>query len=415
MVEMIKGLKVKLKVNNKENSRLFGSAGVSRWAYNYALARAEEYFKETGKFLGDREIRKEITKLKQTEEYSWLYDYSNNITKQAVKDVCTAFKNFFRELKKGKKELLDVVKKKLAQSKIKIEDISIKDYKHYPRFKSKKKSDPKFYQDTEKIKFKDGKVRIEKVGWIKLTEKDRIPENAKYVNPRVSFDGKDWFVSVGVEFAEKVKKEYTEGIGIDVGVKDLAIISTGKKYKNINKDKKIRDYKKKMRRLQRKVSRQYEMNKIKTKGGENRFQKTNNIIKTENKIRKLHIRLTNIRIDYIHKITTNLVKTKPEFVAMEDLNIKGMMKNKHLSKSIQEQKLYEFKRQLEYKCDWNHIKLIEVDRWFPSSKTCNACGKIKNDLKLSNRTYICECGYSEDRDINAALNLRDYGLKLMAN
>jgi len=415
MIQMIKGLKVKLKVNNKENTKLFGSAGVSRWAYNYALSRTEEYFKETGKFLGDREIRKEITKLKQTEKYSWLYDYSNNITKQAVKDACTAFSNFFKELKKRKKELLDVVKKKLAQGKMKVEDITIKDYKHYPRFKSKKKSDPKFYQDTEKIKFKDGKVRIEKVGWIRLTEKNRIPENAKYINPRVSYDGQDWFVSVGVEFEnDNSNTQYSNGIGIDVGIKDIAITSDGKKFKNINKDKKIRDYRKLMKRLQRKVSRQYEMNKIKMKGGERRYQKTNNIIKTENKIRKLHIRLTNIRTDYIHKITTNLVKTKPQFVAMEDLNIKGMMKNKHLSKSIQEQKLYEFKRQLEYKCDWNEIKLIEVDRWFPSSKTCNACGNIKDDLKLSDRTYICDCGYSEDRDINAALNLRDYGKSLTA-
>jgi len=278
---MIKGFKVKLKVNNKENKKLFESAGVSRWAYNYTLSRTEEHYKETGKFIGDREIRKEITVLKQTEKYLWLYDYSNNITKQAVKDI--------------------------------------------------------------------------------------------------------------------------------------AITSDGKKYKNINKDKKIRGYKKLMKRLQRKVSKQYEKNKIKTKGGEDRYQKTNNIIKTENKIRKLHIRLTNIRTDYIHKITTNIVKTKPEFVAMEDLNIKGLMKNKYLSKSIQEQKLYEFKRQLGYKCDCKAIKLIEVDRWFPSSKTCNACGKIKKDLKLSDRTYICECGYNEDRDFNAALNLRDYGLKLMAN
>lgn len=413
---MIKGFKVKLKVNNKENKKLFESAGVSRWAYNYTLARIEEHFKKTGKFLGDCEIRKEITVLKQTEKYLWLYDYSNNITKQAVKDACNSFKNFFRELKKGKKELLDVVKKKLSQGKMKVEDITIKDCKHYPRFKSKKKSDPKFYQDTDKIKFKNGKVRIEKVGWIRLTEKDRIPDNAKYINPRVSYDGQNWFVSVGVEFEnDNSNTQYSNGIGIDVGVKDIAITSDGKKYKNINKDKKIRGYKKLMKRLQRKVSRQYEKNKIKTKGGESHYQKTNNIIKTENKIRKLHIRLTNIRTDYIHKITTNLVKTKPEFVAMEDLNIKGLMKNKHLSKSVQEQKLYEFKRQLGYKCDCKAIKLIEVDRWFPSSKTCNACGKIKKDLKLSDRTYICECGYNEDRDFNAALNLRDYGLKLMAN
>ena len=175
-------------------------------------------------------------------------------------------------------------------------------------------------------------------------------------------------------------------------------------FKNINKTRVIKALEKKLRRLQRKVSKKYELNK------EGRsYIKTSNIIKLEKRIKKLHRKLANIRQDYIHKSTTSIVKTKPCRVVMEDLNISGMMKNRHLSKAIAQQKLYEFIRQIKYKCELNGIEFIQVDRYYPSSKICSCCRNIKKDLKLSDRTYICQkCGLIIDRDFNASINLANY-------
>ena len=387
---MIKTFKVQFKLNNKQKTKLFECAGVSRWAYNYALGRIKEYYEETGKFLSGGKIRKEITQLKKSDEYSWLKLYSNNIPKQAVKDACDAYRKFFK-----------------GQSK-------------FPKFKSKRKSKPSFYQDNLKLKITETHVKLEKLttnrkknrqtlNWIRFAEKERIPigENIKYSNPRVTFDGLNWWISVGVEVGDlTLDKENTEPIGIDVGVKDLAIISTGAVYKNINKTSKVRKLRKRLRRLQRKASRQYE--KLKKKGGENR-SKSKNLYKLENLIRKTYKRLKNIRTNYIHQITSSLVKAKPDYIVIEDLNISGMMKNKHLSKAIQEQNLYEFERQLEYKCKWYGVELIIADRFYPSSKTCSKCGSIKKDLKLSDRVYKCKhCGLEIDRNLNASINLKQY-------
>lgn len=245
-------------------------------------------------------------------------------------------------------------------------------------------------------------VLIEKVGWVKTSE--QIPINPTYTNPRISFDGKYWYISVGIE--QKMPNiELTEEIlGIDVGVKDLAICSNGIKYKNINKTKTVRNLEKRLRRLQRKVSRKYQKNK---EGST--FVKTCNIIKLEEDIRLLHRRLSNIRNNHLHQTTTEIVKTKPSRIVMETLNIKGMMKNKHLSKAIAKQGLYEFKRQIKYKCEFYGIKFIEADRFYPSSKLCSKCGNKKAKLPLSVRVYTCEeCGLKLDRDYNAALNLSRY-------
>lgn len=372
---MITSLKIRLEPNNKQLSKLFQSAGVARWAYNWTLSRQEKNYNNGGKFISNFDLRKELTLLKQTEELKWLNDYSNNITKQAIKDACDAYYKFF---------------KKLADK---------------PKFKSRKKSPPKFYQDTEKIKFKDGKVRIEKIGWITLSEKNRIPEDAKYTNPRVKFDGVHWYVSVGVDVSEEPVELTGESIGIDVGIKDLAICSNIEKpYKNINKTKKVKKLEKKLRRLQRKVSKKYEKNK------EGRsYVKTSNIIKLEKNIRKLHKRLDNIRTDNRQKITTEIVKTKPSRIVMESLNVKGMMKNKHLSKAIAQQGLYEFKLMMQYKCERQGTEFIEADKWYPSSKTCSECGYVKTKLSLSERVFECECcGAVIDRDKNASINLSRY-------
>jgi putative transposase len=243
-----------------------------------------------------------------------------------------------------------------------------------------------------------------KIGKIKLSEKDKIPKG-KYLNPRISHDGLNWYLTISVELDNNFKYLLTdESLGIDVGVKDLAILSNGKKYKNINKQTKIKSLEKKVKRLQRKASKKYENNKQGKK-----YIKTKNIEKLEVAMRKIYKRLTNIRTDYIQKVTTEIVKTKPSRIVMETLDINGMMKNKSLSKAIQDQKLYKFKVILHQKSEKYGIEFIQADRWYPSSKTCSECGYKKPKLSLGEREFICEnCGSIIDRDLNAAMNLSRY-------
>ena len=376
---MILAKKVRLYPTEIQEQKLWQSVGTARFIYNWTIARQEENYKNGGKFIPDNDLRKEITQLKKT-DLQWLSEVSNNVAKQSVKDACDSYKRFF---------------KGLADK---------------PRFKSRKKSKPSFYNDNCKLKVKDKSVLIEKVGWVNIKPYS-IPLGVKYSNPRISFDGKYWYISVGIE-RELPNVELTdESIGIDVDVKYLAICSNGMTFKNINKTKEVKRLKKVLKRKQRKVSSKYDINKIK-KGGENRcqFKKTNNIIKLEKEIRLLHRRLTNIRSNHIHQATNKIVKIKPSRVVMETLNIKGMMKNRHLSKAIAEQCLYEFKRQIQYKCKKYGIEFVEADKWFPSSKTCSCCGAIKKDLKLKDRVYQCSCGLKIDRDLNASINLSRYKL-----
>lgn len=379
---MIMAKKVRLFPTPEQEQKMWQSVGTARFVYNWALNRQEDNYKNGGKFISDGDLRKEITQLKKS-DLNWLNQVSNNVAKQAVKDCCVAYKNFFTG--KSKK----------------------------PRFKSRKKSKASFFNDNYKLKTKEMSVLIEKIGWIKTNE--QIPMGVKYTNPRISHDGKYWYLSVGIEQDLETVELTDVSLGIDVGIKDLAICSDGQVFKNINKTKAVRKLEKRLRRLQRQVSRKYEMNKKQTKGGENRcqFVKTNNIVKLEREIKLLHRRLKNIRSNYAHQTTNQIVKTKPSRIVMETLNIRGMMKNKHLSKAIQKQGLYEFKRQLQYKCEKLDISFVETDKWYPSSKMCSHCGNVKVKLSLSERTYHCsECGQSIDRDLNAAINLSRYGLVL---
>lgn len=382
---MIKSIKVRLNPNNKQLNRLFQYAGCARFAYNWAIAREQENYRQGNKFLLDSELRKEFTQLKKQSEYQWLNEVSNDVTKQAIKDACNAYKRFFK-----------------GQCK-------------HPKFKSKKRSTPSFYQDNIKIQFTSTHVKVEgfpmskkqnkqKLNWIRLCEKGRIPTDCKYMNPRFTYDGLYWYVSVGIEVDDNVVLPSNDGIGIDLGIKDLAICSDKNTYKNINKAQKIKKLEKRKRRLQRSISRRYEKNK---KGAS--YCKTNNIIKREKELLKVTKRLTNIRHNYLHQTTSEIVKRKPSFICMEDLNVSEMMKNKRLSKAVQQQGFYEFRRQIEYKSEWNNISVIIADRFFPSSKLCSCCGNIKKDLKLSDRIYKCECGNIIDRDYQASLNLKMYG------
>lgn len=387
---MIKTMRVMLIPNNKQNTKLFQYANTARFAYNWALDRERENYKNGGKFIFDCDLRKEFTQLKKTDEYAWLNEISSNVPKQAIKDACNAYQKFFNG------------------------------YSKFPKFKTRKYSAPSFYQDNIKIKFSDTHVKLErfavsrkknkqKLNWVRLAEHNRIPTDCKYINPRIKYDGINWWLTVGIECEDSSVSPSTDGVGIDLGIKDLAICSDGNTYKNINKTQKVKKLEKQKCRLQRSISRSYEKNKK----GEN-CCKTKNVIKKEKLLLKLNHRLTNIRHNYLQQTTSEIIKREPSFICIEDLNVRRMMKNKHLSKAVQQQGFYMFRRQIEYKSAWNNITVIIADRFFPSSKLCSCCGVIKKDLKLSDRIYKCECGNVIDRDYQAALNLKHYGENVLS-
>lgn len=387
---MIKTIRVMLVPNNKQRTKLFQYANTARFAYNWALGREKDNHKNGGKFISDGDLRKEFTILKRTKEYSWLNEVSNNVMKQAIKDACESYKRFF------------------------------KGYSRFPKFKSRKFSTPSFYQDNIKIQFTGTHVKVEGfassrkknkqiLNWIRLAEQDRIPVDCKYVNPRIKYDGINWWISVGVECEDSTTTPSNDGIGIDLGVKDLAICSDGSKYRNINKAQRVKRLEKQKRRLQRSISRSYEKNKKRKE-----YCKTYNVIKRKRLLLRLNHRLTNIRQNYLHQITSEIIKREPRFICIEDLNVGGMMKNKHLSKAVQQQCFHKFRTQIEYKSAWSNIPIIIADRFFPSSKLCSCCGNVKKDLKLSDRIYRCECGNVIDRDYQAALNLKKYGENVLS-
>ena len=278
----------------------------------------------------------------------------------------------------------------------------------FPNFKKKGKSDVKMYfvkNNPKDCRCERHRINIPSLGWVRIKEKGYIPTTKDgYVikSGTVSIKAGRYYVSVLVEIHNnKIANNFNEGIGIDLGLKDFAIVSNGKTYKNINKSARLKKLEKQLVREQRCLSRKYEN----LKKGEV-TQKTN-IQKQKLKVQKLHHKTDNIRTDYINKTIAKIVKTKPSYITIEDLNVKGMMKNRHLSKAVASQKFYEFRQKLQFKCNENGIELRVVDRWYPSSKTCHRCGAVKKDLKLSDRIFKCSCGYVEDRDFNAALNLRD--------
>ena len=375
---MIKSIKIRLSPTKEQEELMFQSVGIARFAYNWGLSKWEEMYKE-GIKPSKAKIRKEFNNsIRKNDDFKWLYNVSGQITAQAFADLEDAYKNFFDGL---------------AQR---------------PKFKNKKKSKKSFYVRYDAIKFSNNRVNIEKIGKVKYSSNYKIPKLDKYTNPRCHFDGKYWYLTFGFEHGESQASLNEDlSIGIDLGISHLAIVNhLDNPIKNINKSKEVRRLKKKLKRLQRQVSRKYEMNK---KGS--KFVKTNNIIKLERQIKLVHRRLNNIRNNHIHQATSKIIKLNPYRVVMEGLNVSGMMKNKHLAEKIAEQKFYEFKRQMKYKCQFNKIEFFEADRWYPSSKACSCCKNIKKDLKLSDRTYTCnECGLVIDRDKNASINLGNYKL-----
>ena len=367
------GTKIRLIPTKEQAILLWKSAGYSRFIYNWALDKETDNYEKGNKFINDKVLRREMTKLKK-EEFKWLCEVGSNVLKQSVKDLCLAYKKFF-DKKAG-----------------------------FPKYKSRK-SNISFYVNYESMKKIQNGVQCEKLGNIKTAEPlPKLLKGEYYLNPHISYDSKYWYIS----FTRKIEIHKTELndsiIGIDLGIKNLATCSNEKVYKNINKTKRVRKLKKKLKRLQRKVSKKYLMNK----DGE-KFIKTKNIIKLERKIKLINRTLTNIRVNHTHQVTTEIVKTKPSKIVMETLRVTNMLKNKHLSKAIAEQSFYRFISFIEYKCKLYGIELERVPTLYPSSKKCSHCGAIKKDLKLSDRTYHCECcGLTIDRDYNASLNLTNY-------
>lgn len=348
-----------------------------RFIYNWALSRQIENYKTNNKKLSVSELGKELTILKNTEGYKWLYEVSNATLKEGIRDLDKAYKNFFNGSK-------------------------------FPKFKSKKKSKPKFYSRYDKVYFKEDFVNLEKIGKVKCKADYDIDLIAikNFNNPRIHFNGRVWVLSVGVEVLLEKTKLNDFSLGIDLGITKLAITNIDNlDTKNINKTNRAKNLNKRLKSLQRQCSKKYENNII---GGS--YQKTRNIVKLEKKIKKLHSKLKNIRLNHIHQTTSKMVKAKPYRVVMEDLKVSNMMKNKHLSKAIAEQGFNMFINQMKYKCEKYGIEFIQVPAFYPSSKTCSHCGSIKKNLKLSDRVYKCCCGFSCDRDKNASYNLANYGL-----
>ena len=380
MWKLLKSFKTEINPSEEQKVKIHKTIGTCRFIYNFYLAHNKELYDKGEKFMSSNKFRIWLNNeyLPNHPEYSWIKEaYSKAIT-QAVNNGQTAFTRFFNH------------------------------ESNFPNFKKKGRSDVKMYfvkNNPKDCCCERHRIKIPSLGWVRIKEKGYIPTTKDgYVikSGHVSIKADRYYVSVLVEIPDnKIANNSNEGIGIDLGLKDLATISNGKTYKNINKSAKLKKLEKQLIRGQRSLSRKYEN----SKKGESTQRA--NIQKQKIKVQKLYQKIDNIRTDYINKTIAEIVKTKPSFITIEDLNVKGMMKNRHLSKAVASQKFYEFRIKLQAKCNENGIELRVVDRWYPSSKTCHCCKNIKKDLRLSDRIFKCDCGYIEDRYFNAALNLRD--------
>lgn len=361
-----RGYKTELDPNNKQTTLLCKNAGAARFAYNWALNQKQIAFNNKTKIPNAIELHRELNKLKQT-DLPWMYEVSKCSPQEALRNCDTAFNNFFRRCKQ-----------------------KIKGNKGFPKFKSKKSGLGSF-RLTGTIRVSSSHIQLPRLGKIKLKERDYLPINAKILSVNVSERAGCWFVSLQVE-EEICQTEKPECIvGVDLGIKTLATVSDGTTYAN---PKALRSNLGKLQRRSRHLSR-------KQKGSKNRK-------KAARKLARLHFKISNIRKDSLHKITSHLTKTKSKIV-IEDLNVSGMLKNRKLSRSIQDIGLFEFRRQLEYKGKWYGCEIVIADRWFPSSKTCSDCSWINEDLTLADRVFHCDsCGLEIDRDLNASYNLESY-------
>ena len=377
---MLKSFKTEINPTEEQKARIRRTIGTCRYVYNFYLGHNKALHDNGEKFMTGKDFSLWLNNeyIPDNPDKTWIREVYSKAVKKSIEDGCTAFTRFFKH-----------------QS-------------DFPKFKKKGKSDVKMYfvrNNPKDCQCERHRLKIPTLGWVRIKEKGYIPTTKDGYMIRsgtVSVKAGRFYVSVLVEIPDvNIDNSSNEGIGIDLGLKDFAIISNGKTYRNINKSAGLKKLEKQLIREQRSLSRKYESLK---KGGSTQRA---NIQKQKLKVQKLHHKMDNIRTDHINKTIAEIVKTKPSYITIEDLNVKGMMKNRCLSKAVASQKFYEFRTRLKAKCDENGIELRVADRFYPSSKTCHHCGSVRKNLKLSDRIYRCECGYVADRDFNAALNLKD--------
>ena len=385
MKKLRRAYKIEMKPTQEQKNKIHQTIGVSRFLYNFYIAHNKEVYEREGKFISGMDFSKWLNNeyIPNNQDKKWIKDVSSKATKQAIMNADKAFRDFFKK-RKG-----------------------------FPKFKKKKNQDVKAYfpkNNKTDWTIKRHRVKIPTLGWVRLKEFGYIPINVIVKSGTVSKKADRYYVSILVELVEEkdieVLKPTNEGIGIDLGIKDFAICSNGVKFKNVNKTSTVKKVEKKLKREQRKLSRKYESLKIRNKKEKGEVTRQN-IQKQISKVQKLHQRLTHIRSDYINKTIFSIIKQKPSYITIEDLNVKGMMKNRYLSKAVAQQKFSEFRKKLASKCKEKNIELRVVDRFYPSSKICSQCGAIKKDLKLKDRIYKCSCGIMIDRDFNASMNLKN--------
>ena len=380
MKRLLKSFKTEINPTEEQKARIRRTIGICRYVYNFYLGHNKALHDNGEKFMTGKSFSLWLNNeyIPDNPDKTWIREVYSKAVKKSIEDGCTAFTRFFKH-----------------QS-------------DFPKFKKKGKSDVKMYfvrNNPKDCQCERHRLKIPTLGWVRIKEKGYIPTTKDGYMIRsgtVSVKAGRFYVSVLVEIPDvNIGNNSNEGIGIDLGLKDLAIVSNGKTYRNINKSAGLKKLEKQLIREQRSLSRKYEN----LKKGESTQRA--NIQKQKLKVQKLHHKMDNIRTDYINKTIAEIVKTKPSYITIEDLNVKGMMKNRCLSKAVASQKFYEFRTRLKAKCDENGIELRVADRFYPSSKTCHHCGSVRKNLKLSDRIYRCECGYVADRDLNAALNLKD--------
>ena len=380
---MKRAYKIEINPTDEQKSKIHRTIGVSRFIYNFYIARNKEIYEREGKFVSGMDFSKWLNNeyIPNNQEMKWIKEVSSKATKQAIMNGDKSFRDFFKKAK------------------------------GFPKFKKKKNQDVKAYfpkNNKTDWTIERHRVKIPTLGWIRLKEFGYIPVNSIVKSGTVSQKADRYYVSILVEETDiKISNTNNEGVGIDLGIKEFAVCSDGIKFKNINKTSTVKKVEKKLKREQRKLSRKYESLKIRNKNIKEGRATRQNIQKQIVKVQKLHQRLVNIRTDYINKTVFSIIKQKPSYITIEDLAVSNLMKNKHLSKAIASQKFFEFKTKLMSKCKQNNIELRIVDRFYPSSKTCSNCGEIKKDLKLSDRIYKCDCGFAIDRDLNASINLKN--------
>lgn len=380
MKRLLKSFKTEINPTEEQKARIRRTIGTCRYVYNFYLGHNKALHDNGEKFMTGKDFSLWLNNeyIPNNPDKTWIREVYSKAVKKSIEDGCTAFTRFFKH-----------------QS-------------DFPKFKKKGKSDVKMYfvrNNPKDCQCERHRLKIPTLGWVRIKEKGYIPttkDGYMIKSGTVSVKAGRFYVSVLVEIPDiNIDNNSNEGIGIDLGLKDFAIVSNGKTYRNINKSAGLKKLEKQLIREQRSLSRKYEN----LKKGESTQRA--NLQKQKRKVQKLHHKIDNIRTDYINKTIAEIVKTKPSYITIEDLNVKGMMKNRCLSKAVASQKFYEFRTRLKAKCDENGIELRVADRFYPSSKTCHHCGSVKKNLKLSDRIYRCECGYVADRDFNAALNLKD--------